>query len=114
MDFLTRFGLEKARFTLFMIFVILLMGVMSFTSIPKRENPEITIRTALVIFNFEGMKPERVENLIAIPVERKIREISEVEDIEAIITTGQALFKVSLYDITGPDGIDTAWEDLRN
>ncbi len=114
MDFLTRFGLEKARFTLFMILMILLMGFMSFSSIPKRENPEITIRTAVVIFNFEGMRPERVENLIAVPVERKIREISEVEDIDSIITTGQALFKVSLYDTVGPDGIDSAWEDLRN
>lgn len=114
MDFLTRFGLDKSRFTLLMMLIILVVGLSSYASIPKRENPAITIRTAVVLVTFEGMSPERIENLIAIPIERRIREIAEVEDIETIITTGQALFYVYLYDnINGPK-IDTAWEDLRN
>ncbi|MEM8837345.1 MAG: efflux RND transporter permease subunit, partial [Pseudomonadota bacterium] len=56
----------------------------------------------------------RVEELIAIPIERKIREIGEVEDIEAILTTGQALIYVDLYDTIYGEDIETAWEDLRN
>ncbi|MEM7075534.1 MAG: efflux RND transporter permease subunit [Pseudomonadota bacterium] len=114
MDFLTRFGLEKSRFTVLMMLAILALGLASYSAIPKREDPEITIRTALVQFTFDGMAPERVENLIATPVERRIREIGEVEDIETIITTGQALFKVSLFDTVQGIGIDSAWEDLRN
>ncbi|MEM8878120.1 MAG: efflux RND transporter permease subunit [Pseudomonadota bacterium] len=114
MDILTRFGLEKSRFTILIMIGILAVGIASFLGMPKRENPEITIRTAIVVFSFDGMAPERVENLIAIPVERKIREIGEVEDIETIINTGQALFKVYLFDTVGQAGIATAWEDLRN
>lgn len=114
MNALTRFGIEKSRFTSLLMIIILLLGVLSYFSIPKRENPVITIRTAVVVFTFEGMAPTRVENLIAIPVERKIREIGEVEDIETIITTGQALIYVTLYDQIVGDQIETAWEDLRN
>ncbi|MEM8838073.1 MAG: efflux RND transporter permease subunit, partial [Pseudomonadota bacterium] len=98
MDFLTRFGLEKNRFTVLAMLVILALGIQSYIQIPKRENPEITIRTAVVAATFDGMAPTRVEELIAIPIERKIREIGEVEDIEAILTTGQALIYVDLYD----------------
>ncbi|MEM7045511.1 MAG: efflux RND transporter permease subunit, partial [Pseudomonadota bacterium] len=114
MDFLTRFGLDTSRFTILMMVAILLMGVFSYTSLPKRENPIITIRTAAVIAEFDGMSPERVENLIVIPIERKIREIGEVEDIETIITSGQALFYVQLFDETYGSNIEGAWEDLRN
>ncbi|MEM9330813.1 MAG: efflux RND transporter permease subunit [Pseudomonadota bacterium] len=114
MDFLTRFGLEKSQFTVLMMIAIILLGLSSYLQIPKREDPEITIRTALVQFSFDGMSPERIENLIAIPVERKIREIAEVEDIETIITIGQVLFKVIAYDTVSGTALSDAWEDLRN
>ncbi|MEL6203728.1 MAG: efflux RND transporter permease subunit [Pseudomonadota bacterium] len=114
MNALTRFGIEKSRFTTLLMAIILLMGVFSYFGIPKRENPVITIRTAVVAVSFDGMAPTRVENLIAIPIERKIREIGEVEDIETRITTGEVLIYVNLYDEVVGDGIETAWEDLRN
>lgn len=114
MDFLTRFGLEKSRFTWLLMALILMMGIMSYIGIPKREDPAITIRTAAVVLEFPGMSPERIENLIADPVERKMREIGEVEDIETIITTGQALLYATLYDTIYGSDIENAWEDLRN
>lgn len=114
MDFLTRFGLHKARFTTFFMVLLIALGGMSYLGIPKREDPAITIRTGAVIANFEGMSPERIENLIADPIERKIREIGEVEDIDTIITSGQALFYVTLYDTVSAAQIEEPWEDLRN
>ncbi|MEM7696504.1 MAG: efflux RND transporter permease subunit [Pseudomonadota bacterium] len=114
MDVFTRFGLDRSRFTVLTMLLILVMGVTSYFGLPKRENPELTIRTAVVVINFAGMAPTRVEDLIAVPVERKIREISEVEDMETIITTGQALVKVHLYDNVYGADIESAWEDLRN
>lgn len=114
MDFLTRFGLLKSRLTALIMVFILALGAMSYLGIPKRENPEITIRTAVVFASFEGMAPARMEQLIAVPIERKIREIGDVENIETIITDGQVLIYAELFNtVTGTD-IDAAWEDLRN
>ncbi|MEM9239719.1 MAG: efflux RND transporter permease subunit [Pseudomonadota bacterium] len=114
MEFLTRFGLEKSRFTWLLMALILVMGIMSYIGIPKREDPAITIRTAAIVLEFPGMSPERIENLIADPVERKMREIGEIEDIETIITTGQALLYATLFDTIYGSDIENAWEDLRN
>ncbi|MEO1330656.1 MAG: efflux RND transporter permease subunit [Pseudomonadota bacterium] len=114
MDALTRFGLGRAQFTMLVMITVMAVGLMSYFSLPKRENPAITIRTAVVAATFPGMSPERVEDLIAVPIERKIREIGEVEDIETIITSGQALIYVYLYDRVSIEEIDAAWEDLRN
>ncbi|MEM6487453.1 MAG: efflux RND transporter permease subunit [Pseudomonadota bacterium] len=114
MDIVTRFGLERGRFTVLMMALILFSGVVTYLSIPKRENPEITIRTAVVVAEFDGMAPARVENLIAIPMERKIREIGAVEDIETRVMSGEVLIKVSLFDSTYDTDVEDAWEDLRN
>ncbi|MEM6496883.1 MAG: efflux RND transporter permease subunit, partial [Pseudomonadota bacterium] len=114
MDFITRFGLSKSRLTMLVMAVVLVMGVSAYNVLPKRENPAITIRVAAVTAEFKGMAPERIENLIADPIERKIREIGEVEDIKTTIKTGQAIFKVHLFDSVPTDAIYSAWEDLRN
>lgn len=114
MDALTRFGLEKSRFTYLVMAVVIALGAMSYFSLPKRENPVVTIRTAAIQANFPGMAPERFESLVAVPIERKIREIGAVEDIETVITAGQGLFKAHLYDTVDGPGIAEAWEELRN
>lgn len=114
MDALTRFGLEKSRFTYLVMAVVIALGAMSYLTLPKRENPVVTIRTAAIQANFPGMAPERFENLVAVPIERKIREIGAVEDIETVITAGQGLFKAHLYDTVDGPGIAEAWEELRN
>ncbi|MGI9424328.1 MAG: efflux RND transporter permease subunit [Hyphomicrobiaceae bacterium] len=114
MDALTRFGLEKSRLTVLVMLALLIVGVSIFYNLPKRDNPAITIRTALVSAQFSGMSPERIEDLIADPIERKIREIGEVEDISTLISTGSTIITVDLYDSVGGDQIDAVFQDLRN
>ena len=114
MGAVTNFALTRSTFTTLVMLVILAVGVSSYLQLPKRENPEITIRTAVVIAEFDGMAPARVEDLIAIPLERKIREIAEVDTIETVITTGRVMLYPVLRDEASAADIDASWEDLRN
>jgi len=113
MDFLTRFGLDKSRLTLLAMIGMLLVGVLSYIELPKRENPAITIRNALITARFEGMEPERVENLIAIPLERAAREIGEVEDINTLVAAGFAQLNVALEEWVPVADIDQIFTELR-
>jgi len=114
MNFLTRFGIEKSRFTILMMLAILLAGAFTYIQLPKRENPAITIRSAVVTAQFPGMKPERMEELVATPIERKIREIGEIEDIETLIFTGSLKITVKLYDSVPGEKIPAVMQELRN
>jgi Cu/Ag efflux pump CusA len=69
MDILTRFGLQKSRLTFLAMIGLLIMGALTFDQLPELENPAITIRTAIVSASFSGMSPERVEDLLATPIE---------------------------------------------
>ena len=114
MEFLTRFGISKSRLTLLVMIVLILQGLLSYGTMPKRENPAITIRSAQISAQFPGMSPERMENLIVKPIERKAREIGEVEDINALISTGSTLVTVSIYDHVPKAELNTVFEDIRN
>ncbi len=114
MDILTRFGLQKSRLTVLVMSGLIIMGTLTFYQLPKRENPAITIRTAIVAANFPGMSPERVEDLLAIPIERKAREIGEIEDISTLITTGSAVVTLNLYESVSREALQGVFQDIRN
>lgn len=113
MEGLTRFGIEKSRLTILAMIGIILIGLMTYFSLPKRENPAITIRNAIVIAQFPGMSPERAEDLLAIPLERAARELSQVEDISTLVTVGQVKLTVDLLESLSAEELDTAFQDLR-
>ncbi|MDF1608873.1 efflux RND transporter permease subunit [Hoeflea sp. YIM 152468] len=113
MEALTQFGMHRSRFTVLAMIAVLLMGLFAYGALPKRENPSITIRTAIVSAQFPGMSPERVEDLLAAPLERAAREITEVEDISTLITTGTVTLWVAMYDSVSGTDLDTAFQDLR-
>ncbi|MEL6450805.1 MAG: efflux RND transporter permease subunit [Pseudomonadota bacterium] len=114
MDILTRFGLEKSRLTILVMIGLLLLGLMTYLSLPKRENPAITIRSAIVTAQFPGMSPERVEDLIAIPLERAAREIGEVEDISTLVLTGRVKLSLTIFDAIPSEDLDIVFQDIRN
>ncbi len=114
MDFLTRFGLNKSRLTILVMLGLLLQGVITYGTLPKRENPAITIRNAIVTAQFSGMSPERMEDLIVTPIERAAREIGEVEDVKTLISTGFAKIDLSIYASVPKSEIDQVFQDIRN
>ena len=114
MDILTRFGLEKSRLTVLVMIGLLVTGVMTYIQLPKLENPALTIRTAIVAVNFDGMSPERVEDLLATPVERKAREIGEIEDVKTLITTGSAVVTLNLRESVAQADLNAVFQDIRN
>ncbi len=109
---LTKFALDNSRMILLFVLIVVFAGPISFVSHPSREDPEITIRTALVTARFPGMSPERVENLITRKLEEKLREIPEIENITSTSRTGLATVKAEVYERYFD--MERIWQDLRN
>jgi len=112
MSSLTELGLTRSRFTLLLMVALVISGALLYIDFPKREDPEIIIRTAIVDARYPGMTPERVENLIAEKIERKIREIKEVDEISTVLKTGSMRTYVNLKDEISE--LDPVWQELRD
>lgn len=114
MNSLTALGINKSRLTVLIMIGLIIQGLLVYVGIPKRENPAITIRNAQVTAQFPGMSPDRMEDLIVVPIERKAREIGEIEDINALITTGSAVITLTTYDSVSKQDLDAVFQDIRN
>ena len=54
-----------------------------------------------------------MEDLIVVPIERKAREIGEIED-NALMTTGSAVITLTTYDSVSKQDLDAVSQDIRN
>jgi multidrug efflux pump subunit AcrB len=109
---LAELALKNSRITILIILFIALMGTVNYLSYPSAEDPSITIRNVSINASFPGMSPERVEELIAKPLEAAIREIAEIDDINSTSRTGSVKLGVEIHDWV--TDLDAVFQDIRN
>ncbi len=80
---LPRFALTHRSIILAFIVLFLVAGTFNFATMPRREDPEITIRDALIVTPWPGASATRVEELITDPIEDVIVEIAEIDTVKS-------------------------------
>ncbi|MDJ0865436.1 MAG: efflux RND transporter permease subunit [Myxococcota bacterium] len=109
---LTEAALARPRFTAVFALALAVIGLSQCPSHPSQEDPEFTIREAVVTTQFPGMSAERIEDLITREVEEAARKIPEVKRIRSSSRAGVSVVRVELYDRYFD--LDPIWADLRN
>ncbi len=109
---LAKIAIENSRLTVIAIFLLAMIGVVVYLTYPSAEDPTITIRTASIEAFYPGMSAERVEALIAEPIEAAMREIAEVDEIRSSSKTGSVRVAIELHDSV--NDLEPVWQDVRN
>lgn len=110
---LPRFSLNNPRVIIALVGVLTLLGVQQFMSMPRRADPAFTLRVCQVITRWDGIRAERVEELIARPLEEAISELAEVDYVRSVTTTGQTALYVNLEGTLAVDKIEQTWDKVR-
>ena len=108
---LPRFALTHRTFTLALVFLTLALGVQTFLGMPRREDPEITIRTHKVTVQWPGATSENVENLVTDPIEEALAGIAEVKEITSESRVGVSLLTIEYEDWA--NDIDQLADEVR-
>ena len=108
---ITQFAIERNRIALTLLFVVLISGAVTYTRMPRAEDPGFTIRTAQVRTIFPGASPKRVEDLVTDKLEKAIQEIPELDFITSRSKTGISVIMVNLRNEYMD--IQPIWDKLR-
>ncbi|MEM8840828.1 MAG: efflux RND transporter permease subunit [Pseudomonadota bacterium] len=107
-----RLAIANSRITIMAIFALIAVGIATFLTYPSSEDPTIKIRSASIQAQFPGMSAERIEQLIAIPIEAAMREIAQIDEIKSTSRIGAVKITVEIADSI--DDLEPVFQDIRN
>ena len=100
-------------FALLLIFIFL-SGVFALSTVPRQENPELAQRWSSVQTIYPGASPTRIETQILEPVEAKLREIYELDEIVSFASQGFGTTVLEIKDEVTPDLIEQVWSEVQD
>ena len=110
---LTQTALKRTRFTIAAAIALLFAGFGVLLGFPATEEPSVTFRSATVEAYLPGAPTDRIEDLVARPIEERIRTIAEVKTIETTVRSFGAFITVTLRESTPSSEVAQVWQQLR-
>ncbi len=107
-------SLRYPQVTLLLTAAVFIAGLVSLATMPRREDPKITIRTGLVIATYPGATAEQVEKQVTRKIEERLFRFEEVRKAKTWSTSRNnvCVINVELEDhIKQPD---LFWSKLRH
>lgn len=91
---ITEFFVDRYQLTVVLFLMLAVMGISSWASIPKAEDPAIPIPTYLVVAVYPGARAGDVEQLVVDPIEERMGELEAVKEIKSQVEDGVAVLRV--------------------
>lgn len=90
----TRFAVERWQVTVLLFLLSLGLGVSSWLTIPRAEDPDFPVPIYTVIAVYPGATPGDVEQLVVEPLEQTLRGLARLKKLESSSRDGVGVLKV--------------------
>jgi len=110
------FAMKNRLITMIVILASLIGGWNAYKNMPRFEDPEFTIRTAVVVTQYPGATPTEVANEITEALESSIQQMQEVESLQSTSSAGLSMINVDIkYEFSpSKEALQAIWAKLRN
>jgi multidrug efflux pump len=92
-------------------FIIAIMGIMAYVTIPKENFPEIVIPTIYVGTPYAGNSPVDIENLVTRPIEKEIKSLSGVKNVKS---TSIQDYSIVIVEFIPEVEVNKALQDVKD
>jgi len=98
-----RLAIDNYQFTLTAFMLLMIIGISSFFSMPRSEDPPMQVPGATIIIIYPGSDPVDLEQLVADPVEEAINELDDIKRMETTMRDGIVVTSVEFTFESDPD-----------
>lgn len=112
--------MDIAKFSIknkLLIYIITILsvayGFITYEKMGKLQDPEFTIKDAVVITIYKGASAKEVEKEVSNKIEEAIQTLPFVKKIRSKSQSGQSLIMVTMKDKYGKDTLPQIWDQLR-
>jgi multidrug efflux pump subunit AcrB len=108
---LSTLAINNRTSVIILTFIIIFMGVNAYLNIPKEMAPEVKIPYVHVSTAYPGNSPVDIENLITRPIEKEIKPITGIKNINS---TSIQDFSIILIEFNPEEDIAKALQDVKD
>ena len=99
--------------TLVLAIVTIGGGTLAFQGMSRLEDPEFTIKDALVVTPYPGATAREVEEEVSDTIELAVQKLGQLKEVESRSTRGLSTVTVSVQDKYDKDGLPQVWDEVR-
>ncbi|NSL53735.1 efflux RND transporter permease subunit [Uliginosibacterium aquaticum] len=110
---LSDWGLRHPQIVLFMMLVATLVGLFSYTRLGQSEDPPFTFKVMVVTSKWPGASALEVEQQLTDKIEKKLREMNEVETLRSYSRPGESQIIVVARDSLKSSQMKDIWYQVR-
>jgi multidrug efflux pump len=99
-----------SKITLFITLAIAIAGFYFYYYLPKQENPDIAVPVAMITTVYPGASLTDMEQLVTIPIENAMNEISGYENVESYSFNSTSIVVLTLKNNAN---VEKSWQELR-
>ena len=110
---LAEYWIQHRVVTLVLTFVTIGGGIMAFQGMSRLEDPEFTIKDALVVTPYVGATAEEVEQEVSDEIELAVQKLGQLKEIESRSMRNLSTVTVTVQDKYDKDGLPQVWDELR-
>ncbi|MEM8609693.1 MAG: efflux RND transporter permease subunit [Myxococcota bacterium] len=110
---LTDFSLRNRTIVVVLTIVAVYVGMQAFNSLPRLEDPEFTIKEALVITPYPGATAYEVEEEVSDELELAVQKLGKIKKIESRNIPGLSTISVEMRSTVPGSALPQVWDELR-
>jgi multidrug efflux pump subunit AcrB len=107
------FSVRRDRVIFASMVFVLLGGIVAYLRIGCLEDPEFTIKEALIVTPYPGASAEEVAQEVTNPIEVACQQLGQLKRVESESTRGQSVVSAIIQDRYNKDRIPQVWDELR-
>ncbi|MEO3866844.1 efflux RND transporter permease subunit [Rheinheimera fenheensis] len=94
--------------------ILLCGGIVSYMGLGRLEDPQFTLKQALIITQYPGASPTQVEEEVTYPLENAIQQLPYVNHVTSVSTAGLSQLMVEMKDTYRAKELKQIWDELRH
>ena len=110
---LTEFSIKNRTVIYFTVSLLVLGGIASFLNLGQLEDPEFTVKTAVITTSYPGASPEEVELEVTDRIELALQELKSLDYVESWSWAGYSAIGVNIKPEYWSDRLPQEWDIMR-
>ena len=111
---LAEWAIRHKQIVYFFVIAVITGGLWSYFHLGRSEDPDFTIRQAVVTAAWPGASAQQITQQVTDPLEKKLQDTKGLDYIKSFTHDGKTVIYVNLKDSVPKEEMQTRWHEIRN